>query len=231
VRRWPGEATLREEDLLSRDDQIRGYDEQTWFTFVHISPPFAYDNRRGCGYSVCAVISRKRTAAECWAGAGYRACRIERRAGSFVEVENETLGTACRGGRTCAENAKKLLADIVEEAIATRSCRSRRSSQVPRVAGHQSGGRGRVRTFFGVRPRVGDSMLDLPRGPAGSPAAVQSACVGPGALGAVYCRRRCRRSLARSCGMKMRFNTLLRPLWLALGAYQFSYVVTESPGD
>ena len=134
-----GQATYREDLPLVMNR--KGYDEQTWFTFSY-SP--VRDESGGVAGMFCACSeTTQRVLAE----------RALRESEARLRELNETLER--RVAEALAE--RKLLADIVE---ATRRLRPGGRPRYRWLA-INSAAADEFERIFGVRPKVGDSMLDL----------------------------------------------------------------------
>ena len=204
-----GHATYREDLPLVMNR--RGYDEQTWFTFSY-SP--VRDETGEVAGMFCAVSeTTPRVLAE-------RALRESE--GALREL-NETLER--RVTEALAE--RKLLADIVEgtNAFVQVADLEYRWLAINRAAADE------FERIFGVRPRVGDSMLDL----------LADQPVQQAAVKAVWSRALSGQTFTATeefgdpsrdrRAYEMRFNTLLDRDGKRIGAYQFVYDVTERLRD
>jgi PAS domain S-box-containing protein len=193
-----GQATYREDLPLVMNR--RGYDEQTWFTFSY-SP--VRDETGAVAGMFCACCE---TTPRVLAERGMREL-------------NETLER--RVAEALAE--RKLLADIVENTAAFVQVvdLGYRWLAINRAAADE------FERIFGVRPRVGDSMLDLLADQPDHQAAVRAvwsrALAGEefAAIDEFGDPVRDRRSY------DMRFNVLRDRDGRQIGAYQFVYDVTE----
>jgi signal transduction histidine kinase len=204
-----GQATYREDLPLVMNR--KGYDEQTWFTFSYSPVRDATGEVAGM---FCAVSeTTQRVLAE----------RALRESEAALRELNETLER--RVTEALAE--RKLLADIVEgtNAFVQVADLQYRWLAINRAAADE------FERIFGVRPRVGDSMLDTLADQPVQQAAVKE--VWSRALsGETFTATeefgdpsRDRRSY------EMRFNTLLDRDGRRIGAYQFVYDVTERLRD
>ena len=198
-----GQATYREDLPLVMNR--RGYDEQTWFTFSY-SPVRGDDGRIAGMFCACSETTP----------------RVLRGSAALREL-NETLERRVAEG--LAE--RKLLADIVEGtgAFVQVADLEYRWLAINRAAADE------FERIFGVRPRVGDSMLDLLAGQPDHQAAVR----------AVWSRALAGEEFAaieefgdparERRAYEMRFNTLRDREGRQIGAYQFVYDVTERLRD
>jgi signal transduction histidine kinase len=197
-----GHATYRENLPLLMNR--KGYDEQTWFTFSY-SP--VRDESGSVAGMFCAVS--------------------ETTAGILAERALRELNDTLERRVTAALAERKLLADIVEgtDAFVQVIGLDYRWLAINRAAADE------FERIFGVRPRVGDSMLDVLAGQPEHQAAVQAvwsrALAGDEftAVEEFGDPARARRAY------EMRFNTLRDPDGRRIGAYQFVYDVTERLGD
>ena len=197
-----GQATYREDLPLVMNR--RGYDEPTWFTFSY-SPVRGDDGRIAGMFCACSETT-PRVLAE-------RALRDL----------NETLERRVAAG--LAE--RKLLADIVEGtgAFVQVADLEYRWLAINRAAAEE------FERIFGIRPRVGDSMLDLLSRQPDHQAAVR----------AVWSRALAGEEFAaieefgdparERRAYEMRFNVLRDREGRQIGAYQFVYDVTERLRD
>ena len=193
-----GQATYHEDlPLVMRR---KGYDEQTWFTFSY--SPVRDDTGTVAGMFCACSETTPRVMAE-----------------RGLRELNETLER--RVAAALAE--RKLLADIVENTAAFVQVvdLDYRWLAVNRAAAEE------FERVFGVRPKVGDSILDLLAAQPDQQAAVQAvwsrALAGEEftAVDEFGDPARDRRSY------EMRFNTLRDRDGRRIGAYQFVYDVTE----
>jgi PAS domain S-box-containing protein len=197
-----GHATYREDLLLLM--RRRGYDEQTWFTFSY--SPVRDESGQVAGMFCACTETTQKVLAE-------RALR---------EI-NETLEH--RVNDALAE--RKLLADIVEgtNAFVQVLDLDFRVLAINRAAADE------FARLFGIRPKVGDNILELLASQPGHQAQVRA--VWARALaGEEYTEvaefgdpSRSRRAY------EMRFNTLRGPDGRHMGAYQFVYDVTDRLRD
>ena len=197
-----GQATYREDLPLVMNR--RGYDEQTWFTFSY-SPVRGDDGRIAGMFCACSETT-PRVLAE-----------------RGLRELNETLERRVAEG--LAE--RKLLADIVEGtgAFVQVADLEYRWLAINRAAADE------FERIFGIRPRVGDSMLDLLSRQPNHQAAVR----------AVWSRALAGEEFAaieefgdparERRAYEMRFNTLRDREGRQIGAYQFVYDVTERLRD
>jgi signal transduction histidine kinase len=197
-----GEATFREDLPLVMNR--KGYDEQTWFTFSY-SPVRDESGRVAGMFCACSETTQKVLA--------------ER---SLREL-NETLER--RVTEALAE--RKILADIVEGTNAFVQV----ADLDYRWLAINNAAAGEFERIFGVRPRVGDSMLDVLTGQPDHQRAVQAiwhrALSGEEftAIEEFGDPARDRRAY------EIRFNTLRDREGRRIGAYQFVYDVTERLRD
>jgi len=197
-----GEATYREDLPLVMNR--KGYDEQTWFTFSY-SPVREESGRVAGMFCACSETTQKVLA--------------ER---SLREL-NETLER--RVTEALAE--RKILADIVEgtNAFVQVADLDYRWLAINHAAADE------FERIFGVRPRVGASILDLLAGQPDHQRAVQalwSRALGGEEFTAIEefgDPARDRRAY------EIRFNTLRDRDGRRIGAYQFVYDVTERLRD
>ena len=204
-----GQATYREDLPLLMNR--KGYDEQTWFTFSY--SPIRDETGQVTGM-FCAVSE---TTPRVWAE------RALRESEAALRELNETLER--RVTEALAE--RKLLADIVEgtNAFVQVVDLGYRWLAINRSAADE------FERIFGVRPRVGDSMLDLladlPAHQAAVKAVWSRALAGEAftAIDEFGDPARDRRAY------EMRFNTLRDRDGNRIGAYQFVYDVTERLRD
>ena len=204
-----GQATYREDWPLVLNR--RGYDEQTWFTFSY--SPLRDETGKVAGMFCAVSETTQRVLAE----------RALRESEAALRELNETLER--RVTEALAE--RKLLADIVEgtNAFVQVADLEYRWLAINRAAADE------FERIFGVRPRVGDSMLDL----------LADQPVQYAAVKAVW-----RRALSGEMftateefgdpsrdrrAYEMRFNILLDRDGKRIGAYQFGYDVTERLRD
>jgi PAS domain S-box-containing protein len=197
-----GEATYREDLPLVMNR--KGYDEQTWFTFSY--SPVRDESGKIAGMFCAVSETTRRVLAE-------RALR---------EL-NETLER--RVTETLAE--RKVLADIVEgtNAFVQVADLEYRWLAINKAAADE------FERIFGVRPKVGSSMLEVLAAQPEHQAAVKAiwsrALAGEEftAIGEFGDPARDRRSY------EMRYNTLRDRDGNRIGAYQFVYDVTERLRD
>ena len=204
-----GHATYREDLPLLMNR--RGYDEQTWFTFSY-SP--VRDETGEVAGMFCAVSeTTQRVLAE----------RALRESEAALRELNETLERRV----TDALAERKLLADIVEgtNAFVQVADLQYRWLAINRAAADE------FERIFGIRPRVGDSMLDLLADRPAHQAAVKA--VWSRALaGEMFTATEEFGDPARDRrAYEMRFNTLLDRDGKRIGAYQFVYDVTDRLRD
>lgn len=200
-----GDATYREDLPLVMNR--KGYDEQTWFTFSY--SPVRDESGRVAGMFCAVSETTQRVVAE---------SALRESEGRLREL-NETLER--RVAESLAE--RSLLAEIVE---ATRAFVQVADLDYRWLA-LNSAAADEFERIFGVRPRVGASMLDLLAGQPEHQAAVEA--VWGRALGGEEFTAieefgdpaRDRRAY------EMRFNTLRDRSGARIGAYQFVYDVTE----
>jgi PAS domain S-box-containing protein len=204
-----GQATYREDLPLVMNR--KGYDEETWFTFSY-SP--VRDESGTVAGMFCAVSeTTQKVLAE----------RALRQSEARLLALNETLER--RVTEALAE--RKLLADIVEgtNAFVQVADLEYRWLAINRAAADE------FERIFGVRPRVGESMLQVLAGQPEHQAAVRA--VWSRALGGEEFTaieefgdpKRARR------GYEMRYNTLRDRDGRRIGAYQFVYDVTDRLRD
>jgi len=200
-----GQATYREDLPLVMNR--KGYDEQTWFTFSY-SP--VRDESGEVAGMFCAVFeTTQRVVAE----------NARRESEARLRELNETL--ECRVAESLAE--RRLLAEIVEATQAFVQV----ADLDYRWLALNSAAAGEFDRIFGVRPKVGESMLDVLADQPDHQAAVKA--VWGRALGGEEFTAieefgdpaRDRRAY------EMRFNTLRDRSGHQIGAYQFVYDVTE----
>ena len=197
-----GQATYREDLPLVMNR--KGYDEQTWFTFSY-SP--VRDESGNVAGMFCAVSETTQKVL----------------AARALRELNETLER--RVTEALAE--RKILADIVEgtDAFVQVVDLGYRWLAINRSAAHE------FERIFGVRPRVGDNMLELLAAQPDHQRAVQAvwsrALSGEefAAIDEFGDPTRDRRSY------EMRFNTLRDRNGHRIGAYQFVYDVTDRLRD
>jgi PAS domain S-box-containing protein len=200
-----GQATYREDLPLVMNR--KGYDEQTWFTFSY--SPVRDDSGEVAGM-FCAVSE---TTPRVLAESALRASE-----GRLLEL-NETL--ARRVAESLAE--RSLLAEIVEatQAFVQVAGLDYRWLALNRAAADE------FERIFGVRPKVGDSMLDLLAGQPDHQAAVK-AVWGRAFAGEEFTEVEEFGDPARDRrAYEMRFNALRDRSGRQIGAYQFVYDVTE----
>jgi PAS domain S-box-containing protein len=204
-----GQATYREDLPLVMNR--RGYDEQTWFTFSY-SP--VRDETGTVGGMFCAVSETTgRVLAE-------QALRDRERQ---LRELNETLEH--RIAEAVAE--RKLLADIVEgtNAFVQVADLNYRWLAVNRAAADE------FERIFGVRPKVGDSMLEALASQPEQRAAVE-AIWGRALAGEEFTAiNEFGDSTRDRRAYEMRYNTLRDRDGRRIGAYQFVYDVTERLRD
>jgi PAS domain S-box-containing protein len=197
-----GQAIYREDLPLVMNR--KGYDEQTWFTFSY--SPLRDESGKVAGMFCAVSETTRRVLAE-------RALRDL----------NETLER--RVNEALAE--RKLLADIVEgtNAFVQVADLEYRWLAINRAAADE------FERIFGVRPKVGDSMVELlalqPEHQAAVKAVWSRALSGEefveiGEFGDPARDRRI---------YEMRYNTLRDGNGMRIGAYQFVYDVTERVRD
>ncbi|HZJ30966.1 MAG TPA: PAS domain-containing protein, partial [Vicinamibacterales bacterium] len=204
-----GQATYREDLPLLMNR--KGYDEQTWFTFSY--SPIRDETGQVTGMFCAVSETTPRVLAE----------RALRESEAALRELNETLER--RVTEALAE--RKLLADIVEgtNAFVQVVDLGYRWLAINRSAADE------FERIFGVRPRVGDSMLDLladlPAHQAAVKAVWSRALAGEAftAIDEFGDPARDRRAY------EMRFNTLRDRDGNRVGAYQFVYDVTERLRD
>ena len=204
-----GQATYREDLPLLMNR--KGYDEQTWFTFSY--SPIRDETGQVTGMFCAVSETTPRVLAE----------RALRESEAALRELNETLER--RVAEALAE--RKLLADIVEgtNAFVQVVDLGYRWLAINRSAADE------FERIFGVRPRVGDSMLDLladlPAHQAAVKAVWSRALAGEAftAIDEFGDPARDRRAY------EMRFNTLRDRDGNRIGAYQFVYDVTERLRD
>jgi len=204
-----GQATYREDLPLLMNR--KGYDEQTWFTFSY--SPIRDETGQVTGMFCAVSETTPRVLAE----------RALRESEAALRELNETLER--RVTEALAE--RKLLADIVEgtNAFVQVVDLGYRWLAINRSAVDE------FERIFGVRPRVGDSMLDLladlPAHQAAVKAVWSRALAGEAftAIDEFGDPARDRRAY------EMRFNTLRDRDGNRIGAYQFVYDVTERLRD
>jgi len=204
-----GHATYREDLPLVMNR--KGYNEQTWFTFSY--SPIRDETGQVAGMFCAVSETTPRVTAE----------RALRESEAALRELNETLER--RVTETLAE--RKLLADIVEgtNAFVQVADLEYRWLAINRSAADE------FERIFGVRPRVGDSMLDLLANLPAHQAAVKAvwdrALAGEAftAIEEFGDPGRDRRAY------EMRFNTLRDRDGNRIGAYQFVYDVTERLRD
>jgi len=204
-----GQATYREDLPLLMNR--KGYDEQTWFTFSY--SPIRDETGQVTGMFCAVSETTPRVLAE----------RALRESEAALRELNETLER--RVTEALAE--RKLLADIVEgtNAFVQVVDLGYRWLAINRSAADE------FERIFGVRPRVGDSMLDLladlPAHQAAVKAVWSRALAGEAftAIDEFGDPARDRRAY------EMRFNTLRDRDGNRIGAYQFVYDVTERLRD
>jgi PAS domain S-box-containing protein len=185
----------------------KGYDEQTWFTFSY-SP--VRDESGAVAGMFCAVSeTTRRVLAE---------SALRESEGRLREL-NETLGR--RVAESLAE--RRLLAEIVEatQAFVQVADLDYRWLALNRAAADE------FERIFGVRPKVGESMLELLADQPDHQAAVK-AVWGRALAGEEFTAVEELGDPARDRrAYEMRFNTLRDRSGHQIGAYQFVYDVTE----
>jgi PAS domain S-box-containing protein len=197
-----GQATYREDLPLVMNR--KGYDEQTWFTFSY-SP--VHDERGRIAGMFCAVSETTRRVL------------AERRLRELNETLEQRVAEAM--------DERRLLADIVEgtDAFVQVADRSFRWLAINRAAADE------FERIFGIRPKVGDSMLQLLDSQPEHQAAVQAVWaralggeefVETGEFGDPSRDRRF---------YEMRYNSLRDGSGRRIGAYQFVYDVTQRVHD
>src|SRR5690242_7038630 len=204
-----GQATYREDLPLVMNR--RGYDEQTWFTFSY--SPLRDETGEVAGMFCAVSETTPRVVAE----------RALRESEAALRELNETLERRV----TDALAERKLLADIVEgtNAFVQVADLEYRWLAINRAAADE------FERIFGVRPRVGDSMLDLLADRPAHQTAVKAvwsrALAGEEftAIEAFGDPARDRRYY------EMRYNALRDRDGQRIGAYQFVYDVTERLRD
>jgi signal transduction histidine kinase len=204
-----GQATFREDLPLVMNR--KGFDEQTWFTFSY-SP--VRDESGEVSGMFCAVSeTTTRVLAE-------RALRDSERR---FRTLNETLEH--RVAEAVAE--RMVLAGIVEEtdAFVQVADQQYRLLAINRAAADEFERR------FGVRPKVGDSMLDLLHGQPEQRAALQELWGRAIAGDAFTAIEKFAADPGDPRAYEMRFNTLRDRDGKRIGAYQFVYDVTERLRD
>ena len=197
-----GQATFREDLPLLMNR--KGYDEQTWFTFSY--SPVRDESGKVAGMFCACTETTGRILAE-------RALR---------EL-NETLER--RVNQALAE--RKLLADIVEgtNAFVQVADLDYRWLAINRAAADE------FERIFGIRPAVGDSMLDLLASQPEHQSAVK-AVWGRALAGEEFAVVEEFGDPARDRrAYEIRFNTLRDRDGKRVGAYQFVYDVTERLRD
>ena len=204
-----GQATYREDLPLVMNR--KGYDEQTWFTFSY--SPLRDETGEVAGMFCAVSETTQRVLAE----------RALRESEAALRELNETLER--RVNEALAE--RKLLADIVEgtNAFVQVADLEYRWLAINRAAADE------FERIFGVRPRVGDNMLELLADQPVQQAAVKA--VWSRALaGETFTATEEFGDPARDRrAYEMRFNTLLDRDGRRIGAYQFVYDVTERLRD
>ena len=204
-----GQATYREDLPLVMNR--KGYDEQTWFTFSY--SPLRDETGEVAGMFCAVSETTQRVLAE----------RALRESEAALRELNETLER--RVNEALAE--RKLLADIVEgtNAFVQVADLEYRWLAINRAAADE------FERIFGVRPRVGDNMLEL----------LAEQPVQQAAVRAVWSRALAGETFTATeefgdpardrRAYEMRFNTLLDRDGRRIGAYQFVYDVTERLRD
>ena len=208
-----GEATYREDLPLVMNR--KGFDEQTWFTFSY-SP--VHDERGTVAGMFCAVSETTR---KVLAERALRESegRLQGLVGVLREL-NETLER--RVAEALAE--RKILADIVEGTNAFVQV----ADLEYRWLALNAAAAGEFERIFGVRPRVGESMLDLLASQPDSQReikAIWSRAMAGEEFTEVAEFGRDRRAY------EMRFNVLRDRDGNQIGAYQFVYDVTARLRD
>ena len=200
-----GQAIYREDLPLVMNR--KGYDEQTWFTFSY--SPIRDESGEVAGMFCAVCETTQRMLAE---------SALRESEGKLREL-NETLGR--RVAESLAE--RRLLAEIVEatHAFVQVVDLDYRWLALNRAAADE------FERIFGVRPKVGESMLDLLADQPDHQSAVK-AVWGRALAGEEFTEidefgdpARDRRAY------EMRFNTLRDRSGQHIGAYQFVYDVTE----
>jgi PAS domain S-box-containing protein len=204
-----GQATYREDLPLVMNR--KGYDEETWFTFSY--SPVRDESGKVAGMFCAVAEMTRKVLAE----------RALRHSEARLLALNETLER--RVTEALAE--RKLLADIVEgtNAFVQVADLDYRWLAINRAAADE------FERIFGIRPRVGDHMLELlaaqPEHQAAVRAAWSRALAGEEftAVEEFGDPARDRRAY------EMRYNTLRDRDGRRVGAYQFVYDVTERLRD
>jgi len=204
-----GHATYREDLPLVMNR--RGYDEQTWFTFSY--SPVRDESGKVAGMFCAVSETTQKVLAE----------RALRESEARLLELNQTLERRVK--EAVAE--RKVLADIVEgtNAFVQVADLEYRWLAINRAAATE------FERIFGVRPKVGDNMLDLLAAQPEHQAAVKAiwsrALAGEEftAIEEFGDPSRDRRSY------EMRYNTLRDRSGEQIGAYQFVYDITERVRD
>jgi PAS domain S-box-containing protein len=200
-----GEATYREDLPLVMNR--KGYDEQTWFTFSY--SPVRDDNGVVTGMFCAVSETTQRVLAE----------SALRDSEARLRELNESLGR--RVAESLAE--RRLLAEIVEATQAFVQV----ADLDYRWLALNSAAADELERIFGVRPKVGASMLELLEGQPDHQAAVK-AVWGRALAGEEFTAVEEFGDPARDRrAYEMRFNTLRDRSGTQIGAYQFVYDVTE----
>ena len=200
-----GQATYREDLPLVMNR--KGFDEQTWFTFSY--SPVQDESGKVAGMFCAVSETTPRVLAE---------AALRESEGRLREL-NETL--ECRVAESLAE--RRLLAEIVEatQAFVQVADLDYRWLALNRAAADE------FERIFGVRPKVGESMLDLLADQPDHQAAVR-AVWGRALAGEEFAAIEEFGDPARDRrAYEMRFNTLRDRSGHRIGAYQFVYDVTE----
>jgi len=200
-----GDATYREDLPLVMNR--KGYDEQTWFTFSY-SP--VRDDRDKVAGMFCAVSE---TTQRVMAESALRASEAR------LRELNETL--ECRVAESLAE--RSLLAEIVEatRAFVQVADVDYRWLALNRAAADE------FERIFGVRPKVGASMLDLLADQPEHQAVVKAVWSRAFAGEEFTAIEEFGDPTGDRRAYEMRFNTLRDRSGARIGAYQFVYDVTE----
>ena len=200
-----GQATYREDLPLVMNR--KGYDEQTWFTFSY--SPVRDDNGEVAGMFCAVSETTQRVLAE----------SALRDSEARLRELNESLGR--RVAESLAE--RRLLAEIVEATQAFVQV----ADLDYRWLALNSAAVDEFERIFGVRPKVGASMLELLEDQPDHQAAVK-AVWGRALAGEEFTAVEEFGDPARDRrAYEMRFNTLRDRSGTRIGAYQFVYDVTE----
>ena len=200
-----GEATYREDLPLVMNR--KGYDEQTWFTFSY--SPVRDESGRVAGMFCAVSETTQRVVAE---------SAVRASEGRLREL-NETLER--RVAESLAE--RRLLAEIVEATHAFVQV----ADVEYRWLALNGAAADEFERIFGVRPKVGASMLDLLADQPQHQAAIK-AVWGRALAGEEFTAIEEFGDPARDRrAYEMRFNTLRDRSGTRIGAYQFVYDVTE----